>query len=219
MKYLKKLVDFFKLVKSVPKKDKNLLKARSRYRPGRWYIYDTKLLRIERCSPTFYLHGRNNAITRLPSDQTRVLDMSNLLLWKKENNRDKILLDNLGSSSVPHLDEKTFLNDILLICENKHLTIIAIDFASSLKRVNPDIQGIQVAKVILRERDFQDGDGLPTDMMEYYVSYLKSEVGNLRKKYFSEYNFLKDDRFYISYKNADVINIHGVIEFKIEIGI
>jgi hypothetical protein len=74
MKYLKKLVDFFKSVKPVPKKDKNLLKARRQYRPGRWYVYDTKLLRIERCNPTFYLNGRNNAITRLPSDQTRVLD-------------------------------------------------------------------------------------------------------------------------------------------------
>lgn len=217
MKYLKKLVDFFKSTIS-SKKDKNILKSRRRYRQGRWYTYDIKSLIIERCNPTFYFNGRNNTINRLPTSDnhlgSRVKDMSNLLLWKKGNNRDKILLHNLGSRINDHLDEKIFLNDILKICENKHLTIIAIDFANSLGSNSK-----QVAKVILREMDFEDGDGMPTDMIEYYASYLKSEFKNLRKKYFSEYNFSKDDRLYISYKNVDIINVHGVIEFKIEIGI
>lgn len=200
----------------MPKKDKNQLKGKRQYRHNVWYVYNTKLSRIERCNPIF--NGRNR-ITMMPSIdirvQSRIGIISNLLLWKKENPY-KILLYNLGDICTNScIDPIIFINDILPIFEGKQLDIISIDFNWNF-RSNGEFT---LSRVIFKEKGFQKGDGLPADMIEYYVSYLKSSINSLRKKYFSEYTLSDRDKLYSSYKDVAKIDELGTVEFKIEMGI
>ncbi len=123
MKYLNNLIDFIKSIKPVYKKNKSEIVSSTRWRAGRWYVYDTKLSRIERTNPIYYLNGRNNLVSM--SSEMTVRDISNLLIWKRAN-QDKILLNNLGISSESNIDPKIFLKDITNICEKNLVGLVVV---------------------------------------------------------------------------------------------
>lgn len=107
--------------------------------------------------------------------------------WKK-NNPDAILLKGMGlfkDPNVPLICPKIFFDDLIEICNHRNLDILLIKTYIYYDKC--------YAMVLITEKDFEVSDGMPFDVCQYYINYIKSEFNKKQRYYLSKYKFRHRD--------------------------
>ncbi len=170
MKYLQKISDFLKGKKNISEITKT----------GKWKIHRNYMYEI---STGNIIKSTTNILNLLASRLDGLVD------WKRTN-PDYIPIYGLNyyeSDKKNIIDIHLVLSDLQNLCINKKLQIVQVEIESSFNREAFSKDG--AIMVTLQEIDYEEGDGIPKDMLSYYTEYIQLGLIKKRNYYYKNYNF------------------------------
>jgi hypothetical protein len=129
---------------------------------------------------------------------------SKVINWVK-NNPNSILILGLnryknatyGRHQLIKFD--ILVKDILEVVDRR-LEVLSIKITS---KYQDDFDDFYV-EVLLKEDDWQEGDGMPDDIYEDYVQMIKTGLKKKREKYIEEYNILHSQKTTVKFKHRSI---------------
>ena len=163
MKFLQKVEDFFR-----GQKDKSEIINTQRFSFGKTYMWDgEKIIK---------------AGTKLPFDD--FTDKENIDSVKSNPGKFYIRqITEIDRMSIEVIKPQLFFNDLMEISSMERLDILGVQFEYD------DWKNI-FATVWFREQDFEEGDGMPNDILEYFLSEVKNRLKKKAEYYIKNYNIL-----------------------------
>lgn len=163
MKFLQRVEDFFR-----GQKDKSEIINTQQFSFGKAYMWDgEKIVKVT---------------SKLPSEL--FTDNENIN-WIKSN-PGKFYIKQLAYIERMYIEvikPQLFLKDLIEISSMERLDILGVEFDFD------DWKNIY-ATVWFREQDFEEGDGMPNDILEYLLSGVKNRLKKKADYYIKNYNIL-----------------------------
>lgn len=163
MKFLQRVEDFFR-----GQKDKSEIINTQQFSFGKAYMWDgEKIVKVT---------------SKLPSEL--FTDNENIN-WIKSN-PGKFYIKQLAYIERMYIEvikPQLFLKDLIEISSMERLDILGVEFDFD------DWKNIY-ATVWFREQDFEEGDGMPNDILEYLLSEVKNRLKKKADYYIKNYNIL-----------------------------
>lgn len=163
MKFLQRVEDFFR-----GQKDKSEIINTQQFSFGKAYMWDGEKI--------------VNDKSKLPSEL--FTDNENIN-WVKSNT-GKFYIKQLAYIERMYIEvikPQLFLKDMIEISSMERLDILGVEFDFD------DWKNIY-ATVWFREQDFEEGDGMPNDILEYLLSEVKNRLKKKADYYIKNYNIL-----------------------------
>lgn len=163
MRFLQKVEDFFR-----GQKDKSEIINTQRFSFGTTYMWD----------------GEKIIRSKVFSKDRSFTDEENID-WVNENPGKFHIedLDSVDTRSIEVIKPQLFFKDLLDIANIESFQILGMEFGYD------DWKNIY-AKVWFREQDFEEGDGMPNDILNYFKSEIKNGLKKKSNFYLKNYNIL-----------------------------
>jgi len=156
--------------------------------------------------------GRFNKVYSINKDDPSKLSLVNddvdgqskVINWVK-NNPNSILILGLNryknSTYSRHqlIKFDILVKDILEVVDRR-LEVLSIKITSKYQDDFDDF----LVEVLLKEDDWQEGDGMPDDIYEDYVQMIKTGLKKKKEQYVKEYNILHSQKTTVKFKHRSI---------------
>lgn len=168
-----------------------------------------------------YNHGKsyvfNNGKIIVDESQSRYIDNINnlhLLRWR-EQNTGKVLIKEISNLLSTHsyksiISQKVFISDLVEICDKRNLDLLKLIY------MRHDDKGMFV-EVTIHEEKFEKFDGLPEDIISYYIDYIKGLLNKKKEEYGKLHNISNLYKIKRSNETSDYTEglEYGIFTFEI----
>lgn len=159
---------------------------------------------------------QNGKIVVDESQSRYINNIKNLHLLKwRDQNKGKVLIKEMCNLLSTHsyksiISQKVFISDLKEICDKRNLDLLKI-----LYKVH-DYKGMFV-EVTIHEEKFEKFDGLPEDIISYYIDYIKGLLNKKKEEYGKLHNISNLYKIKRSYETSDYTEglEYGIFTFEI----